>query len=64
MKYLVQVVRAVDGREKVLDLVEIDESNRRKAATKAQLLLAPWRNHGATNARVVGRGATRKAHAA
>lgn len=53
MKFLVEVVRSSKGRERVLSRLEIDESSPRKAETKAQLLLAPWRNSGATSTRVV-----------
>jgi len=53
-KFVVEVVRATGASDKILSYVEIEESSLRKARLKAQLLLAPWRELGATSTRVLG----------
>jgi hypothetical protein len=53
MKFLVEVLRSGDEGERILGRLEIEEPTARKAQTKAQLLLAPWRNKGATKTRVL-----------
>jgi hypothetical protein len=53
MKFLVEVLRSSAEGERILGRLEIEEPTARKAQTKAQLLLAPWRNRGATKTRVL-----------
>jgi len=63
MKFLVKVVRATANGERILGRLEIEESSPRKARTKADLLLAPWRSRGATATRLVkkpGNGGARR----
>jgi len=53
-KFVVEVVRSVGGSDKILSHVEIEEDSLRKAQLKARLMLAPWREAGATSTRLLG----------
>ena len=59
MQFIVEIVSCVAQSQKVLGQVQIDEPSRRKARTKAHLLLAPWRIRGATCAHLLDRRGNR-----
>ena len=61
-KFVIEIVRSIGAADKVLSHVEIEEDSFRKARLKAELLLAPWRDLGATGTRVLrdDQGQTRR----
>jgi len=54
--FVVEVVSSTGVTDKILSHIEIYEDSVRKARVKAKLMLAPWRNLGATKTRLLGCG--------
>jgi hypothetical protein len=53
-KFVVEVVRSIGADDEIMKCVDIEEDSLRKARLKARLLLAPWREFGATSTRLRG----------
>jgi hypothetical protein len=53
MKFVIEIIRTDEALAEVLDRIEIDETSKKRAAAKANLLLSHWRDRGATSARIL-----------
>lgn len=53
MKFVIEIIRINEVSAEVLDRIEIDETSKKRATAKANLLLSHWRDSGATSARIL-----------